>query len=168
MCIRYPYDVYDRAWNPFNSDELTALTTKLTADKNTYDQPDIVIQTSAVPKNNLTGAIEFYMEAPDEIMRYYMYAHFMEVQVLQPDEFRAMNIKVNGELFYGPVVPSYLSSNTIYSIAGMTGKTNYSFSIERYENSTLPPILNAFEIYSELDFSQSETDDGDGKLLISN
>ena len=39
------------------------------------------------------------------------------------------------------------------------------FSILKTGNSTLPPIINAIEIYTVKDLSQSETDQQDGMLL---
>ena len=118
-----------------------------------------------MPKDEETP-IEFYLEPPNISDRYYLYVHFAELQKLEANESRAFNINVNGKLLYGPVIPDYLTSTTIYSTKALTGKSNYSFSIEKLENSTLPPILNAIEFYSQLDFSQSESNEDDGTYIL--
>ncbi|XP_040369901.1 probable LRR receptor-like serine/threonine-protein kinase At1g51880 isoform X2 [Rosa chinensis] len=51
-------------------------------------------------------------------------------------------------------------SNQSYSPAALTGG-NFTFSLFKTENSTLPPILNAMEYFRVIDFSQSETNQDD-------
>lgn len=161
---RYPYDAYDRIWIPFNDKAWTQITTSLTVDSAShidYWPPSVVMSNAATPIDE-DSPIEFFLEPPDETARYYLYVHFAELQELKSNESRAFDINVNGELLYGPVVPTYLTSTTIYSTTALTGKLNYSFSITKLQNSTLPPILNGIEFYSLLDFSQSETHQDDG------
>uniref|UniRef100_A0A7N2N8B6 non-specific serine/threonine protein kinase n=1 Tax=Quercus lobata TaxID=97700 RepID=A0A7N2N8B6_QUELO len=61
-------------------------------------------------------------------------------------------------IFY--VVPNYLYSTTIYSTVPVRGP-KLKFSINKTENSTLPPILNAMEVYIVKDFFQAPTDQED-------
>lgn len=128
------------------------------------------MQTAAVPTDKINGTIHFNVEPRYSKTRYYIYAHFAELQELQPGEYRAMNVKVNGELLRGHIVPRYLSPITVYNAIALTGVNNYSFSIERVSNSTLPPILNSIELYYDLEFSQTETleDDGNIYCLVTN
>ncbi|XP_024022493.1 LRR receptor-like serine/threonine-protein kinase IOS1 [Morus notabilis] len=167
---RYPYDGYDRIWIPFYDNAWTELTSSLTVDPEThidYWPPSIVMSTAATPKDESGNSIEFHIEPPNESDRYYLYIHFAELRRLESDDYRAFNINVNGRLLYGPVVPDYLSSTTIYSTKPITGESNYSFSIDKLENSTLPPILNAIEFYTLLDFSLSETQQDDVEAITS-
>ncbi|XP_062088372.1 LRR receptor-like serine/threonine-protein kinase IOS1 [Humulus lupulus] len=160
---RYPNDAFDRAWVPYNENGWKQLTTSLTVDNSShidYWPPSVVMNNAATPIDE-DSPIDFFLEPPDESTSYYLYIHFAELQQLKSNESRAFDINVNGKLLYGPVVPDYLSSNTIYSTKPLTGKLNYSFSITKLENSTLPPILNAIEFYSLLDFSQSDTHQDD-------
>nr|POF16613.1 isoform 2 of probable lrr receptor-like protein kinase [Quercus suber] len=85
---------------------------------------------------------------------------FQSVVKLRTNESRSFNITINGELWYGPLSPRYLSTDTVYSTAALTGG-KYVFSILKTGNSTLPPIINAIEIYTVKDLSQSETDQQD-------
>lgn len=152
----------------------TTLTTNLTVDRESHTEywpPAKVMRTAAMPKNkSVNAAIEFHINVESVHERYYLYTHIAELQELREDQYRAMNIKVNGELLHGPVVPRYLSSDTFYSAKGFTGEMVYVFTIEPFHNSTLPPILNAVEIYKELEFLQSETNEDEGRynMFITN
>jgi hypothetical protein len=68
----------------------------------------------------------------------------------------------------GPLVFRYRDENVFQSNnpLPLTGSTRYQLSLSKTENSTLPPIINAIEVYKVQDFSQSETQQDDGKLAI--
>ncbi|KAK9923519.1 hypothetical protein M0R45_031933 [Rubus argutus] len=67
---------------------------------------------------------------------------------------------------YGPVVPPYLSTTTVYTPSALLPAENYSFSILKTENSTLPLIINAIEIYKLKDFSLLEADENDVAAIM--
>ena len=96
---------------------------------------------------------------------YYMYMHFAEVVELKANQSRSFNINLNGQYWNGPFAPEYLSSNTLSSTSAISGSDNYEVSIFKTENSTLPPILNAIEIYLVKYLPQSETDQRDGTFF---
>lgn len=122
------------------------------------------MSTAATPINE-SGPLEFYLP-PEANSKYYVYMHFAELVKLKANQSRSFNITLNGELWYdGTVVPSYLFTNTLFSPSALTGG-NYVFSIFKTENSTLPPIINAIEIYTVKHFPQSETDKQDGMLFV--
>ncbi|KAL9814879.1 putative transferase, protein kinase RLK-Pelle-LRR-I-1 family [Arabidopsis thaliana] len=61
-----------------------------------------------------------------------------------------------------PEIPTKLEVNTIYSQSPRIcdeGKCN--FQLIRTNRSTLPPLLNAFEVYTVIQFPQSETNESD-------
>ena len=91
--------------------------------------------------------------------------HFAEVVDLKANQSRSFNITINGNHFYGPFVPQYLSTTTVYSQSALMMAKKYEVSIFKTESSTLPPILNAVEIYSVKNLLQSETDQQDGMLF---
>ncbi|XP_062024336.1 LRR receptor-like serine/threonine-protein kinase IOS1 [Rosa rugosa] len=159
---RYDYDVFDRIWLPFNFNLWGELSTSLTVDSlihNDYQVPSIVMSTAGTAMNSSTP-MYIGWNPPDATSEYYVYMHFAEIQKLKANESRSFNITLNDKLFYGPLVPSYLSTITIYSPAALTGG-NFTFSLFKTENSTLPPILNAMEYFRVIDFSQSETNQDD-------
>jgi hypothetical protein len=120
------------------------------------------MSTAATPVN-ASAPMQFQWSGDNENDQYYAYLHFNEVEKLSENETRSFNITVNGGFFYGPEIPVYRSVFTIFSTKPLTGATRYLFSLLKTENSTLPPILNAYEVYKVIDFSKSETEQDDGK-----
>ena len=96
-------------------------------------------------------------------VEYYFYMHFAEIQVLQANQTREFNIFHNGDLLDGPISPAYLRTTTVYNKIPLKAR-QHNFTISKAENSTLPPILNALEIYTVKQFSLRETHQQDGEL----
>lgn len=103
---------------------------------------------TAVTLINDSDPLVFTWKAENATSEYYIYLHFAEVVELKANQSRSFNITINGEPFYESVVPYYLSAVTVYSTSALSIVEEYTVSIFKTENSTLPPILNAAEIYS--------------------
>lgn len=123
------------------------------------------MNTAAVQIDPASGPMRFFWVPQDPSTQFYVYMHFAELQQLKANESRAFNITFNGDLLYGPVSPEYLFTNTIYTTSSLSSK-NMTFALVPIENSTMPPILNAIEVFSLMDFSKPETDQGDGKFFL--
>ncbi|KAE7999157.1 hypothetical protein FH972_003624 [Carpinus fangiana] len=166
--LRYPDDDRDRFWYIYNLFEKSRdLSTNLTIDSqsthNDYQLPSKVMRTAATPVD-ASAPLEFRwpQESDTETSsEYYVYMHFAEVVELKANQSRSFNITINGQYWNGPIAPDYLSSNTKSSTSAISGEAKYEVSIFKTENSALPPIINAFEIYSVKYLPQSETDQGD-------
>ncbi|KAF3450657.1 hypothetical protein FNV43_RR06746 [Rhamnella rubrinervis] len=169
LTYRFPYDVFDRLW--WSYDVFAQESTSLVVDQNAnnfFQPPSLVMRTAATPFNasgpleiNLGTVSDDYASTP-----YYAYMHFAELQQLRTNESRAFNITFNGKMWYPSMVPQYLRSDTVYSTTALTG-SSLSFSLVPLHNSTLPPILNAIEIYTLLEFSLTETDQDDVDAITS-
>ncbi|KAM7254497.1 hypothetical protein ACFE04_003877 [Oxalis oulophora] len=156
--IRFKDDVYDRTWSPFHFSESIELSTNQTIDYTSstdFKPPGIVMQTAATP-DNVNNSLQFTITVDDPSYKFYLYLHFAEVVVLNSNESRSFNISLNGEYLYGPVIPGYLSSTSLYTPTALS-KASYNFSLDKTETSTLPPILNALEIYTVKELFQAET-----------
>lgn len=167
LCFRFPYDVFDRIWLPVNNDNyFNRLSTSLTVDVNqTENQPPaIVMETTIVPKN-ASNPFSLTWETDDENTQYYAYLYFAELVELKRHQFRGFNISHNGKYWKGPVIPAYLNTSSIYNIKPLDPEKQHNLTFTRIENSTLPPIFNAVEIYSNTEISELETDQGDGMLI---
>ncbi|XP_065632094.1 LRR receptor-like serine/threonine-protein kinase IOS1 isoform X2 [Quercus suber] len=164
---RYKDDVYDRYWSRLNFNDWKAVSTSLTVNSerhNAYWVPSVVMSTAATPINE-SAPMEFYVPPTDTNSEFYVYMHFAEVVKLRANESRSFNITLNGELWYDePISPRYLLTDTVYSTTALTGG-KYVFSILKTGNSTLPPIINAIEIYTVKDLPQSETDQQDAGAI---
>ncbi|XP_065632096.1 LRR receptor-like serine/threonine-protein kinase IOS1 isoform X2 [Quercus suber] len=119
------------------------------------------MSTAATPIND-SAPLVFHLEPEGATSKYYIYMHFAEVVKLKANQSRSFNVILNGEHWYGPFVPEYLWTFTLYSKAALTSTGGkYVFSLVKTENSTLPPIINAIEVYSVKNLLQSETDQED-------
>ncbi|RHN39168.1 putative transferase [Medicago truncatula] len=144
---RYKDDVNDRIWFPFQLNEMKRLSTNEDLlGQGSYKLPAIVMSTAAIPVN-ASAPLQLEWETYNVNDRFYLYMHFNEVEELAANETREFNITVNDKFWFGPEIPGYRSVNTISSIRPLTGAKRYQISLYKTENSTLPPILNAYEVY---------------------
>ena len=162
--LRYPFDIYDRIWRPYNDNTYTILSTSQTIDTpsdNYYQPPSIVMSTASTPIN-VSAPLKLFWDTENATSEYYIYMHFIEVVNLTATQFRSFNITLNGKYWYGPFAPKYLSTITLFSPSILPNAQKYDFLFFKAEGSTLPPIINALEIYSVRDLSQSGTYQKDG------
>ncbi|VVB16617.1 unnamed protein product [Arabis nemorensis] len=164
--LRYPDDVYDREWNAyFEKDNWTELisTTRAVENSNDYDPPKAALATAAIPTNAKEPLkLEWSNpEKPDD--QYYLYGHFAEIQGLGSNDTREFNMVLNGKVLSSdPVIPKKLKVTTVLSVSPMTcDGGECSLQLVRTNSSTLPPLLNAFEVYTVIQFPQSQTDESD-------
>ncbi|XLT71633.1 hypothetical protein HN873_028059 [Arachis hypogaea] len=165
LTYRYMDDFHDRLWEPYSNDQWAQLHNPINNDlpSRDYELPISVIWTAATPRNANGVSLDFYFDALNETTQQqcYFYLHFAEVQKLAPNETREFNITLNGEDFYNLLRPGHFV-NTIFdpSPYNVFYKNN-NISLVKTEASTLPPIINALEIYQVKDFSQLETQQDD-------
>ncbi|XP_019058335.1 PREDICTED: receptor-like protein kinase At3g21340 [Tarenaya hassleriana] len=160
--IRYPDDVVDRNWSPFFLPEWTQITTALTINiSSNYEPPEAAVATAATPTN--AGAlltINWTLDNPfDQV---YTYIHFAEIQAMQTNVTREFSIVINGNVTYTAYSPKKLFLDTIFSTAPEKcdgGKC--SVQLVKTLSSTLPPLLNAIEVFTAIQLPQPETDQND-------
>ncbi|KAK9923510.1 hypothetical protein M0R45_031926 [Rubus argutus] len=159
---RYPDDKLDRFWYDYKHTDWSQLNTSVEMIGSDYSSqpPSIVMKSAATPKSR-TGSLDINVKDLffEGNAKYHNYFHFAEVEKLPPNQSRLQYISKDGELFHDPFALSYLETTTIYWRWSLTPNT--TLSISKVDNSTLPPILNALEIYLEKEFSVSETNQGD-------
>ncbi|XP_017424520.1 LRR receptor-like serine/threonine-protein kinase IOS1 [Vigna angularis] len=170
---RYPDDVYDRYWydrssgNACNLGEnwkpLSASIPDDSLNENDY-KPGATIMSTAVEPQNDSAPLVISWEPQHETDQFYVYMHFTEIQVLTTNQTRLFNIMLNAESWFSNFSPRYHDVGTIYSKSASSGK-ELKFSLERTENSTLPPIISAIEIYRVIDLQKPETFQGDGNAI---
>ncbi|KAF3329892.1 LRR receptor-like serine/threonine-protein kinase MEE39 [Carex littledalei] len=132
--LRYPYDPYDRFWDNFTLDTWTNISTSSTVSPDTeYATPSLVMQTAATTLNTKQS-----LDLPPWTSK-------NETDIPRTF-FREFDIFVNGDLAFNSIVPSKLHSG--FTKCTHTGNTIYNVSLKATSNSTLPPLLNAFEIYA--------------------
>uniref|UniRef100_A0A7N1A3L7 non-specific serine/threonine protein kinase n=1 Tax=Kalanchoe fedtschenkoi TaxID=63787 RepID=A0A7N1A3L7_KALFE len=156
---RFADDVYDRIWKPAKRIQGTTYlsSNESVVTSNGYQPPQPVMRT-ALTSSNPTSNLNFSVAADLSTDKYYFYMHFAELQNLTGlNQTRQFNIFLNNNLFFGPITPVYRSTITVLSVDPQSAQ-QFNFSLRRTANSTLPPMLNAFEVYKLNPLSQAATD----------
>ncbi|PPD74765.1 hypothetical protein GOBAR_DD28317 [Gossypium barbadense] len=115
---KFPQDIYDRAWWPYQETDWTQITTSSKIE---------------------TGNARFQMF---DIMYTCTLLKYKSLKLISPDS-REFNNYTNGSYYAGPYSPTNLFVDTLYSPAALDAGQVY---LERTANSTLPPIFNAIEL----------------------
>ncbi|KFK23989.1 hypothetical protein AALP_AAs48021U000500 [Arabis alpina] len=146
---RYQNDIYDRIWSPYTpvSWISTKTTEYLDIFQSGYRPPDEVIKTAASPKSG-DGPLELVWTSEDPNARFYAFLYFAELEKLEKNDSRKINILWNGSpVSENSFIPSSKYSMTFSNSKAFTGK-DHLISVQKTEDSTLPPILNAIEIFT--------------------
>ncbi|KAK1699299.1 hypothetical protein QYE76_015996 [Lolium multiflorum] len=156
--IRFPDDPHDRFWFPESKPtEWLEIATPLKVqhyDNDNFDVPSAVMQTAVTPIN-ASKPIEYSWDAEPSAKNpapgYMCILHFSELQVLPAGTARQFYININGILALdNGFTPDYLYSDPVHSTRAFDGFHQYTVSLNATPNSTLPPVLNAIEIFSVL------------------
>ncbi|XP_058747340.1 probable LRR receptor-like serine/threonine-protein kinase At4g29180 isoform X2 [Vicia villosa] len=144
---RYEDDVYDRIWFPFGSSSWKSLNSSGEIDVNGegYRVPSEVMRTCSTPKNE-NDSLEFSWTSNDPNTMFYVYLYFAEVERLQRTQLRKFSVSWNGSPLNTSVVPKYWQATSLSNSKSLVAN-EHRISIQKTEDSTLPPILNAVEIY---------------------
>nr|POF00243.1 putative lrr receptor-like serine/threonine-protein kinase [Quercus suber] len=116
---------------------------------------------TAVTPINVTAPSDMYWDSESATSEYYIYMHFAEVEQLKPNQSRSINITLNGNYWWSISSPLYLYTTTVCSQSALEIAQTYNFKLFKTEGSTLPPIINAIEIYSVRNLSQPGTNKQD-------
>ncbi|XP_016646982.1 PREDICTED: putative leucine-rich repeat receptor-like serine/threonine-protein kinase At2g19230 [Prunus mume] len=162
--FRYPTDIHDRVWDTESvNDEELQLSTPALVNKSYFHadfQIPSAIMSTAVATKNASDPLDVYLDAVDNNPEYHVYLHFAEIQKLPSHQQpRNLYIVLNGRPQEPSFVLPYLSTYTLHTTWPSTIFS--SMSILKTDNSTLPPILNAYETYKAKKFLQLETNQGD-------
>ncbi|VAH09487.1 unnamed protein product [Triticum turgidum subsp. durum] len=153
--VRYPDDPYDRIWTPRVDTrtwtEISTTNRVQNINDDLFEAPTAVMQTAIRPRG-ASRHIELFWDAEpqpsDPSPAYVAIMHLAELQVIPSNAVRQINVILNGKPWYtSGFAPDYLSSGAAYT-NNLYRQSRYNLSIVSTTNSTLPPILNAVEIFS--------------------
>ncbi|CAI9094446.1 OLC1v1030190C1 [Oldenlandia corymbosa var. corymbosa] len=123
------------------------------------------MKTAVMPRDD-DQPLNLEWKPPNPNIEFYVFMHFAEVAELQSNEYRGFYVDLTKERSPDqPIVPEYLSVFTRGTSRG-ENKVRFKYSLRKTENSTLPPIINALEVYSEMRFVQSQTDENDVRGIL--
>ncbi|PSS07381.1 Leucine-rich repeat receptor-like serine/threonine-protein kinase [Actinidia chinensis var. chinensis] len=151
--IRYKNDDYDRFWDPMSPADIATVETPLPMDSlsnNAYRLPPLILRTAVTPTHT-NGSLVVNWKPPNPNSGYYIYMHFFEVNstIDVPRKF-TIDLDIVGMF---PSELQNLSSDVplTLSASGALKGVELNLKIRPSNESTLPPILNAVEIYIKKD-----------------
>ncbi|RWR78194.1 putative LRR receptor-like serine/threonine-protein kinase [Cinnamomum micranthum f. kanehirae] len=149
--IRYPDDDYDRIWSPWVENFWTPINTSFSINlrKDVGYQPALAVMNTAAMPTNTSANLSFYFPTSnvDPRLQYHVFMHFAELEQLQKNQSREFNFSLDGKYALGPFSPTYLSVNTIFTMSPLSGQDQHVVDLYKTMSSTLPPILNAVEVF---------------------
>ncbi|XP_003566697.3 putative leucine-rich repeat receptor-like protein kinase At2g19210 [Brachypodium distachyon] len=171
---RYPDDPHDRIWYPwYDAEKWAEMSTTervQNIENDLFEAPSAVMQTAITPRN-ASNNIEFYWDAKpkpnDPLPGYIAIMYFTELQLLNGNDVRQFYVNLNGNPWFpAGVTPQYLSNSATYN-SSPSRLNRYNISINATSNSTLPPILNAVEVFSVIPTTNIGTDSQDASASMS-
>ena len=175
--FRYPDDSYDRLWQRYGRNAAwTNINTTREVDvsnvANSFDKPSEILQNAATPVNGTTQmdiswSSDPSLEDAHGNSTYLLFLYFAELLRVPSNGLRQFDILVdnatgNDGSSQG-FTPKYLSAEVVKRTA--QGPGQHSVSLVATPAATLPPILNAFEIYSVKPMTEMATNSADGIIL---
>jgi Malectin-like domain len=151
---RYPDDSFDRWWwnSTLNSAwSYISTSSKIEEIDIDFGVPSIVLETAATT-SSIQKPLSFYLTT-DLSTKYCFFFYFHEIQTPSTTSRREFNIYVNDYYLFGkPIIPSTHKYNYDWVRYWVryrgSGHSNYNVTMVPTSNSTLPPLLNAFELYT--------------------
>ena len=148
--------------------DLATVETPLPVDSlsnNAYRPPPLVLRTAVTPTHT-NGSLELSWKPPNPKSGYYVYMHFFEVNSTV-DVSRKFTIDLDIVGMF-PSELQNLSSDVplTLSASGALKGEELTLIIHPSNESTLPPLLNAVEIYIEKDLRRLPTRQEDGTWAV--
>ncbi|XP_074569537.1 putative LRR receptor-like serine/threonine-protein kinase At1g05700 [Curcuma longa] len=168
--VRYPDDPYDRYWSDIDTPPSWSLIVTNSGIQNQirdqFQPPQKVMQIAAYPSNSTTLGL-ILTPYPGDLTEFYTVMYFSE---LQPNASREFLISLNGALLNDgrPLAPTYLLSDVVFNADPSLGFDDCDITLDATERSTLPPIINALEVFTAMRNANvaSNSQDVDAMLAI--
>ncbi|KAL6006031.1 hypothetical protein ACLOJK_040076 [Asimina triloba] len=146
MEIRYAIDVFDRIWSTDSlADSEPFASSSIIKHNNEDFQPPSAVMRTAVRPVNGRDVLYFNWTAKDKETEFLVFMHFAEIEVLGRNQVREFNVCCVG--CDGPYKPKFRAVITRSTEQPLSGQYRYSCSVRNTASATLPPLLNAIEIY---------------------
>ncbi|KAM0828338.1 hypothetical protein ACQ4PT_067619 [Festuca glaucescens] len=156
LIVRYPDDPHDRIWYPMvDMTRWTEISTTQKAqsrDNDFFEAPSVVLQTAIRPRN-ASHNLEFTWSSEptpmDPSPGYIVILHFAELQILPGNAVRQLNVVLNDKPWYTTgFTTEYLYDTVAYNTQPFQYNSRYNLNVEASGNATLPPFINAIEVFS--------------------
>ncbi|KAL9171096.1 hypothetical protein ABFS82_04G187700 [Erythranthe guttata] len=167
--FRYKDDPYDRVWAPAVRKHglIDVASDAPHIRTGILDRPPYAVLQNAMTAVNPSDRIKFRLQFPPVNFNIYLSMYFSEVAMLNTTtEKRSFQLLIDDEpVLDSPIVPPYGSCLEVYD-SNITVFSNITFALAPMEESTLPPIINAMEIFLIGDLLEDGTDSKDVEGLL--
>ncbi|OWM89335.1 uncharacterized protein At1g24485-like [Punica granatum] len=144
--IGYPDDPYNRVWEPYIPSGLTQVTsTAFSIEYTSVNFPPDDAITVAVEAQDLSDPIDLQFTFATTNNLTYIVFYFTEVSFLGENDTRYIDIYINNN-FLMTLVPEY--GNCSWAWATAQSIDSLMIQLKANENSTLPPVISAIEVYT--------------------
>ncbi|KAI3450474.1 hypothetical protein Pfo_007139 [Paulownia fortunei] len=149
--IRYTDDPYDRIWTPaVGGNGLTNVASDailIGTGLGMLDHPPPAVLQNAVTALSPSARIQLLMGFPPVEVPVYLNMYFSEVIQLDTTQKRSFQVLMNNEpLLDRPIIPPYENCTELYA-SNLTVSSNTTFALVPTNDSTLPPLINAMEVF---------------------
>ncbi|KAH0688553.1 hypothetical protein KY290_019736 [Solanum tuberosum] len=163
--LRYSFDAYDRIWEALQLPEWDIVSTRREVDRdieNDFYPPTLAMGTAATPLNSTTWTLSWGPADPN--IDYHTYLYFAEIVSLLPNQTRKFDVIINSEtVSWEELEPEYL---TTFVMNDKRMASNFNYTLRQTNNSTLPPLINALEVYAAKRFFKVHTDENDVDAIM--
>ncbi|RWR78193.1 putative LRR receptor-like serine/threonine-protein kinase [Cinnamomum micranthum f. kanehirae] len=167
--IRYPDDPFDLIWSPTEDENYWSpfnTSHKVMNPDEAFQPPSVVMRTAIRPVDD-SNELYCYWTANDSSLQFHVYMYFAELEQLDSNMTREFTVCCGSDsCFDGPISPEYLVTYTLPTDQPLSGQHEYSCSFKKTPNSTLPPILNAIEVFTILQHNSTPTRDQDVEAIL--
>ncbi|RWR78190.1 putative LRR receptor-like serine/threonine-protein kinase [Cinnamomum micranthum f. kanehirae] len=166
--IRYPDDPFDLIWRgEEDSSWISFRTLQNVTNKDGAIEPLSMVMMTAVYPINDSDTLYYSWTADNSSQQFLVNMHFAELQLMGPNMTREFTVCCgNNSCYNSPIRPEYLVTTTIQTPQPLTGQFDYSCSIKKTPTSTLPPILNAIEIFTIVQLPTTPTREEDVEAMF--
>uniref|UniRef100_A0A1U8AYE4 Probable leucine-rich repeat receptor-like protein kinase At2g28990 n=1 Tax=Nelumbo nucifera TaxID=4432 RepID=A0A1U8AYE4_NELNU len=146
--IRFPGDPFDRYWEGELGESLLPISvgseTRILDTGLLEKPPQSVLRTAAAPRKSSQIVLLNYTYSTE----LYINTYFTELSQLNSSQKRSFTVYMNDESISNPIIPPYQSALKIsFNISFNSSSTVLSLVPTR--DSTLPPIINAMEVFEK-------------------
>ncbi|PWA63526.1 leucine-rich repeat transmembrane protein kinase protein [Artemisia annua] len=162
--IRYKNDRYDRIWYPLSIPESRVVQSFNVISSGPLDNEKLsfeVMNNAVTPANSTNSLSMTWTGDPND--EFIIYIHLAEIEILKSNQKREFNIYLNGDDLFGSFSPS--TNITTLTSQSSTGLPDNTLEMIKTVSSTLPPILNAIEIYRVKQLQQYQTEDQEAAAI---
>ncbi|KAF3558589.1 hypothetical protein F2Q69_00012081 [Brassica cretica] len=116
---------------------------------------------AATPKNASEPLLITWTAKPYNA-EVYLYMHFAEIEALEANQTREFDVILKGNFNHSGFSPPKLELYTLYTAGAVQcDSEGCNLQLVKTPNSTLPPLINAIEVYTVIEFPQVETSQND-------